>query len=145
MVVSFANGCSKKPETLTENYDEQKMAQAIADARSTLDEFMARFRSPERGDTAFHLKVRIEDANGVEHFWVSDLKLDAEPFSGKIADEPGIVKKVKFGQEYQFSRSEISDWMYMSNGKMKGNYTLHVELESMPPKEAEELKKSIGW
>jgi len=138
-------GCSRKPETLTNKYDEKKMEQAIADARSTLDEFMARFRSPQRGDEDFHVKVRIEDKNGVEHFWVSDLKFDSERYSGKIADEPGIVKKVKFGQEYSFTRSEISDWMYMANGKMHGNYTLRVELESMPPKEADALKKKIGW
>ena len=138
-------GCSRKPETLTSKYDEKKMEQAIADARSTFDEFLARFRSPQSGDEDFHVKVRVEDKNGAEHFWVSDLKLDSEPYSGKIADEPGIVKKVKFGQEYTFTRSEISDWMYMAKGKMQGNYTLRVELESMPPKEADALKKKIGW
>jgi uncharacterized protein YegJ (DUF2314 family) len=138
-------GCSRKPETLTNKYDEKKMEQAIADARSTFEEFLARFRSPHPGDEGFHVKVRIEDKNGAEHFWVSDLKLDSEPYSGKIADEPGIVKKVKFGQEYSFTRSEITDWMYMDKGKMQGNYTLRVELESMPPKEADALKKKIGW
>jgi uncharacterized protein YegJ (DUF2314 family) len=138
-------GCSRKPETLTNKYDEKKMDQAIAEARSTLDEFLSRLRSPQPGDEHFHVKVRIEDKNGVEHFWVSDPKLDSEPYSGKIADEPGIVSKVKFGQEYYFTRSEISDWMYMANGKMQGNYTLRVELESMPPREADALKKKIGW
>jgi uncharacterized protein YegJ (DUF2314 family) len=138
-------GCSRKPETLTSKYDEKKMEQAIADARSAFDEFLARFRNPQPGDEDFHVKVRIEDKHGVEHFWVSDLKLDSEPYSGKIADDPGIVKKVKFGQVYRFTRSEISDWMYMTKGTMQGNYTLRVELESMPPKEADALKKKIGW
>jgi uncharacterized protein YegJ (DUF2314 family) len=138
-------GCSRKPETLTSKYDEKKMEQAIADARSAFDEFLARLRNPQPGDEDFHVKVRIEDKNGIEHFWVSDLKLDSEPYSGKIADDPGIVKKVKFGQEYRFTRSEISDWMYMAKGKMQGNYTLRVELESMPPEEASALKKKIGW
>ena len=55
------------------------------------------------------------------------------------------MKKVRFGQEYSFKRSEISDWMYMAKGKMQGNYTLRVELESMPANEAEALKKKIGW
>jgi len=55
------------------------------------------------------------------------------------------VKKVKLGQEYTFTRNEISDWMYMAAGKMQGNYTLRVELESMPPKEAAALKRKIGW
>lgn len=143
--VFVVGGCSHKPETLTSDYDEQKMQQAIAEARSTLDTFLDRFRHPQPGDDAFHLKVKIEDKNGVEYFWVSDLKLAAEPYSGKIADEPGIVKAVSFGQEYRFTRSDVSDWMYMANGKMQGNYTLKVELESMPPQEAEALKKQIGW
>ena len=144
-VVFMVAGCSHKPETLTDKYDEKKMEKAIADARATFDDFLARFRNPQPGDEAFHVKVRVEDKNGAEHFWVSDVKLDSEPYTGKIADEPGIVKKVKFGQDYSFTRSEISDWMYMANGKMQGNYTLRVELESMPPKEAEALKKKIGW
>ncbi len=143
--VFIAGGCSRKPETLTDKYDEKKMEKAIEDARSTFDDFLTRFRNPQPGDEAFHVKVRIEDKNGVEHFWVGDLKLDAEPYSGKIGDEPGIVKKVKFGQDYSFTRNEVSDWMYMSNGKMQGNYTLRVELESMTPKEAQALKRKIGW
>src|SRR5262249_25145338 len=73
--------CSRKPLTLTSNYDEKKMEQAIADARAAFDEFLARFRNPQPGDEDFHVKVRIEDKNGVEHFWVSDLKLDSEPYS----------------------------------------------------------------
>ena len=141
----IAGGCSRKPETLIEEYDEKKMDQAISEARSTFDEFLARFRNPQTGDDAFHVKVRIEDGNGIEHFWVGDLKLDAEPYSGTIGNEPGIVKKVKHGQKYSFSRSEISDWMYMSGGKMQGNYTLRVELESMSPKEAQALKRKVGW
>ena len=141
----FATGCSRKPETLTNKYDNQKMEQATADARATFDDFLLRFRRPRPGDSSFHVKVRIEDENGVEHFWVGDLKLDAEQFSGKIANEPGIVKKVKMGQTYTFTRSEVSDWMYLSNGTMQGNYTLRVGLESMPPAEAAAMRKQVGW
>lgn len=138
-------GCSKKPETLVTKFDEKKMEQAIAEARSTFDEFLTRFHNPQPQDSAYYVKVKIEDKNGVEHFWVGDLKLDAEPYTGKIGNEPGIVKNVKLDQDYSFSRSDISDWMYMSNGKMQGNYTLHVELESMPPNEAQAIKRQVGW
>jgi uncharacterized protein YegJ (DUF2314 family) len=145
VVFLIASGCTRKPETLTDQYDEAKMEQAITEARGTFDTFLARFRSPKPGDKAFNVKVRIEDPNGVEHFWVGDLKLDSEPYSGKIGNEPGIVKNVKFGQTYKFRRGDVSDWMYIANGRMEGNYTLRVELESMPPKEADALKKQIGW
>ena len=145
IAILITSGCSRKPETLTDQYDEKKMEQAITDARASFDEFLTRFRNPKPGDRAFNVKVRIADKNGVEHFWVGDLKLDSEPYSGTIGNDPGIVKNVKLGQTYNFKRADISDWMYIAEGKMEGNYTLRVELESMPPKQAEALKKNIGW
>ena len=145
VVLFITIGCSRKPETLTGEYDEKKMEQAIAEANSTFDTFLTRFRNPQPGDEAFNVKVKIEDENGVEHFWVGDLNLDAEPYSGIIGNEPGIVEKVKLGDTCSFTRNDISDWMYMANGKMKGNYTLRVALESMPPKEAEAHRKKVGW
>ena len=137
--------CSEKPETLTEDFDEKKMEGAILEARSRFDEFLSRYKNPQPGDDNFNVKVKIEGKNGTEHFWVGGLELDTEPYSGVIANEPGIVKNVRFGQRYSFSSEDVSDWMYMSNGKMEGNYTLRVALEAMPPNEAEALKKEIGW
>ena len=55
------------------------------------------------------------------------------------------MKTVKLGQRYSFTRKEISDWSYIAGGKMHGNYTLRVALESMPKEEAEALKKRIWW
>lgn len=141
----FVLGCKQKSETMTDQYDEKEMKQAIQSAQSTLDEFFERFRNPQPGDEDFNVKVRIEDNNGAEYFWLGDLKLDAEPYSGIIGNDPGIVRNVEIGQEYSFSKKDISDWMYMSNGKMQGNYTLRVILKSMPEDEAEEIRKSIGW
>lgn len=138
-------GCSNKPETLIEDYDEAKMEEAMAEANSTLDQFFTRFRNPQPGDDAFALKVRIEDDNGAEHFWLGQLDLEKEPYSGVIDNEPGIVECVKLGERYSFAKEDISDWMYMSSGKMQGNYTLRVALESMPPEKAAAIKNAFGW
>ena len=115
--------CSRKPETLTSKYDEKKMEQAIAEAQSTFPEFLTRLHAPQPGDEDFHVKVRIEDKHGVEHFWVSDLKLDSEPYSGKIADEPGIVEKVKFGQDSAF---RAVDQRFDVHGQGQDARQLHV-------------------
>jgi uncharacterized protein YegJ (DUF2314 family) len=144
-VFLFGFGCQQKSETLTDKYDEKEMNQAVKTAQSTFDKFLERFRNPQPGDEDFNVKVKIEDKNGVEHFWLGDLKLDSEPYSGVIGNDPEIVKNVKFGQEYSFPRSDISDWMYMANGKMQGNYTLRVIMKSMSEDEAAEIKKNIGW
>lgn len=138
-------GCSQKPDTLTQDFDQKKMSAAIAQGRSTFNQFLTRFRHPHPGDELFNVKVRIEDKNGVEYFWVGDLNLNKEPYSGIIGDEPGIVQSVKLGQKYQFTRKDVADWMYMSHGKMQGNYTLRVELESMTLQEAADLRKKVGW
>ena len=145
LILSLSSGCNRDPETLTDQYDEQAMSQAIAEARSTFDTFLKRFHHPKPGDDAFNVKVKIEDENGIEHFWLGDLTLDDEPYSGTIGNDPGIVKHVKLGQKYSFSRADISDWMYMSGGTMQGNYTLRVVMQYMPEDEAEALKKRIGW
>ena len=45
----IAAGCSRKPATLTEKFDEKKMEQAIAEAGSTFDTFLTRFLLVVRG------------------------------------------------------------------------------------------------
>src|SRR4030042_6369772 len=82
-------GCKQKTETPTDQYDEKEMKEAIETAQSTFDEFLERFRNPQPGDEDFNVKVRIEDKYGVEHFWLDDLKLDSEPHSGTIGNDPG--------------------------------------------------------
>lgn len=138
-------GCKQKTEKPRYQFDEKEMKQASETAQSTFDEFLKRFKNPQPGDEDFNVKVRISDEHGVEHFWVGELRLDSEPYSGIIGHDPEIVRNVEFGQKYSFRKSEIVDWMYMANGKMQGNYTLRVMLESMPKEEAEEIKKNVGW
>jgi uncharacterized protein YegJ (DUF2314 family) len=137
--------CSNRPETLATDYDEEEMAAAIEQARATFSEFKARFSNPQPGDTDFGVKVRIEDRHGVEYFWLTDVNLDEEPYSGIIGNDPGIVTNVKYGQTYRFSEKDVADWMYMADGVMQGNRTLRVLLKSMPEDEAESIREAFGW
>ena len=41
-------------------------------------------------------------------------------YSGIINNEPVYAKQVKAGQRYEFGDAEISDWLFMRNGKMVG-------------------------
>ncbi len=40
--------------------------------------------------------------------------------------------------------ADISDWLYMRNGKMVGNYTLRALFKNMSPEEVREAKKRLG-
>jgi uncharacterized protein YegJ (DUF2314 family) len=51
---------------------------------------------------------------------------------------------VKFGQVIDFSEAEIVDWLYMEDGKMRGNFTACALLKREPADQAEAMKKQFG-
>lgn len=132
-----------KPETLVEGgYDEKEMNAAIARARSEVDKFIAELENPTGIDHA--VKAPIEDNGEVEHFWLSQLTFENGEFKGIIDDEPGVVQNVKLGQEWTVKQADISDWMFMRDGKMYGNYTMRPLLKTLPADEAAQLRSILA-
>jgi len=139
------SGCSTNnaPDTLIEGgYDEQEMDAAIARARSEIDSFIAEMSKGTGTD--FSVKVAIEDKDETEHFWLKDIVYRNGKFEGVIDNEPGMVSNVKRGQRWSAKKAEISDWLFMRDGKMYGNYTLRPLLKTMPEEKAAELKSILA-
>jgi len=135
--------CSQSPETLIEGgYDEQEMDAAIGRARSEVDSFIAVMS--EGDGTDFSVKAAIEDNGEIEHFWLTDIVYRDGEFEGDIGNDPGIVGNVKFGQKWTIKKSEISDWMFMRDDKIHGNYTLRPLLKTMPEEEAAEIRSMLA-
>jgi len=124
--------------------DDPEMNAAISQARESLTDFWQVFDSPDRGESDFALKVRIEDRYGVEHFWVTDLRRDADKVYGLIGNEPNTVRSVQLGDEIEVPKDDVTDWLYMRDGKMVGNYTLRPLLKGMPAAEVERLKSMMA-
>ena len=136
-------GCSSKPETLIESgYDEAEMAAATKRAIDEVDSFITELNSGTSENYA--VKVPIEDSGEIEHFWLINVSFSNNKFTGTINNEPGIVSNVKMGQEYNADKTEISDWMYIRDGKMYGNYTLRPLLPTMPKDEAERFRSILA-
>ncbi len=132
-----------KPETLIEGgYDEKEMDAAIARAKSEVDTFIAELASPTGIDHA--VKAPIEDGGETEHFWISELTFENGEFKGKINNDPGIVKNVKLGQDWTVKKADISDWTYMRDGKMYGNYTMRPLLKTLPADEAAQMRAILA-
>ena len=55
-----------------------------------------------------------------------------------------MVSNEKMGQQYSLSKTEISDWMFMRDGKMHGNYTLRPLLVTMPESQAEMYRQMFA-
>lgn len=146
IVVLMALGCgsvslpeTSQPDTLVEGgYSQEEMDAAIARAQGEVDEFIVELQSGD-GEN-FAVKAPIQDGDAVEHFWLTDVVYSDGKFTGQIGNDPGIVENVSFGQSWTIARGEISDWMFMRDGKMHGNYTMRPLLVTLPEEQAEEFR-----
>lgn len=126
--------------------EQEDIKLAIAEARRTLDDFLAVWKKPPKGASDFKLKVMLSDQNGVEHFWFTPFKQEkGGGFSGVLANQPSIVTSVTAGKTYAFKREQITDWGYELNGKQIGSYTVCALFKTMPPEDVARYKKDHGF
>ncbi|RPI89104.1 MAG: DUF2314 domain-containing protein [Planctomycetaceae bacterium] len=142
-LVLLCSSCDKSPDTLVAGgYDEAAMDAAIARARAEVDSFLTVLASGQGED--FAVKAPIEDRGQTEHFWLTDIVYRDGEFLGVIGNDPGVVRNVKAGQKWTIKKQEISDWLYIRDGKMFGNYTLRPLLGTMPKDQAEKLRAILA-
>lgn len=139
-----SSASSRKDKVVPVSDDDPEMPAAIAQARELLPKFWKTFDKPERGESDFALKVKITDQNGTEHFWVTDIERRDGQIHGTINNEPRVVKSVKLGEQILVPEADISDWLYMREGKMVGNYTLKALFKTMPPAEVRKYKRQMA-
>jgi uncharacterized protein YegJ (DUF2314 family) len=115
---------------------DKAMNEAIARAKASVHRVQLEL---ERGNTHVSVKVPIVEGAAVEHFWLREVTFNRKTaqFSGLIDNDPGFVKNVKIGQSLTVSATQISDWLYMREGRMHGNFTIRVLLPRMPAAEAQ--------
>jgi uncharacterized protein YegJ (DUF2314 family) len=94
-------------------------------AQATLDDFLTKAKQQPAGTSGYALKVKIQDGHGTEYFWVNEFTWSDGSFTGRINDEPRLVRSVKAGEIVRFSRSQVADWKYVDDktGKTMGHFT----------------------
>ena len=120
--------------------DDPEMNAAIAKARETLPDFWRSFEHPGPNERGFSLKVRIEDKDDVEHVWVDKLERKDGKIFGTVNNDVEKVRCVKLGDRIQVPEQDVSDWAFLRNRKMVGNYTFRLQIKGMPPDEAAKAK-----
>jgi uncharacterized protein YegJ (DUF2314 family) len=140
ILLACLSGCSERDTVVSVEPDDPEMNAAIAKARETLPQFWETFEKREHGESDFSLKVRITDKRGTEHFWAIDIERRDGKIMGTINNDPDTVRSVKLGDRIEIPEADISDWLYMRDGKMVGNYTLKPLFKGMPAAEVERYK-----
>jgi uncharacterized protein YegJ (DUF2314 family) len=121
------------------------MNAAMEKARSTVKTFIAALGAPQPGESGYSVKVRFADGSNAEHMWLSPVAFDGASFQGTVNNKPEKVQNVRIGQKASVDPSQISDWMYIKNGKLIGGFTFRVLRDSMPPAERAEFDKSLPF
>ena len=125
--------------------DDPDMAAAIAQARASLDQFLALSDAPPAGTADYKLKVAVKDGDTSEHFWIIPFHKTATGFAGTLANEPQAVHNVVAGQELEFTRDDISDWGYTRNGRQVGSFTVCVLFKTISKEEADYYRENYGF
>lgn len=114
-----------------------EMEAAKAKARATLSQFWEKLERPGPGEEGFALKVSLPySPRDTEHIWTKDVERKDGKITAVINNRPRDVKTVRLGQRIEIREDQISDWMFVRNGKMVGNFTLRPMLARMPPADA---------
>lgn len=116
---------------------DREMNRAIAEARKTLPDFVALYRSGKGERHA--VKVAIPYDRGREHVWMNLTAVEGDVFVGQIANVPVHLEKLSRGDSYRAGSAMVSDWNYMSDGQMHGSYTTRVAIKKLTPTQVREL------
>jgi uncharacterized protein YegJ (DUF2314 family) len=121
------------------------MNAAIARARDTLPTFWASYDTPKPSETGHGLKVRFAvGPDRFEHIWVSEVeKLPDGNFSGRFANQPSDLPGKNEGDQAEFKQADITDWLFIRNGKVVGGETIKLLLKSMPKEEADAMRAQM--
>jgi uncharacterized protein YegJ (DUF2314 family) len=125
--------------------DDADMNAAIARARDTLPTFWASYDAPKPSETGHGLKVRFAvGPDRFEHIWMSEVeKLPDGNFSGRFANQPSDLPGKNEGDQVEFKQVDITDWLFIRNGKVVGGETIRLLLKSMPKEQADAMRAQM--
>jgi len=125
--------------------NDPEMDAAIQKARETLPSFVVALQTPTTGDRHLLVKARFVEGENSEHMWVADLIAEGNTFRGVLADEPKFIKNLRFKQPIIVSRDQISDWMIVQDGKVKGAFTTRVLRSKLNPEKQRAFDQSLPY
>lgn len=98
---------------------------AAAEARRRWPEFVSAFekRRPKQG---FAVKSPFSESSQVEHMWIEVTSIQGESIAGTLANEPGIITKLKLGDRVNIHVNEIEDWIISDGERMIGGFSVHL-------------------
>lgn len=125
--------------------DDPEMVAASQQARKTFKYFWREMSWEQRriipGVEFAAVKMAFSDPNTgpeepeVEHMWVSDVECNGREIMGTLMNEPEWLTNVKDGDAICEPMSSLSDWIFVSLGRVYGGFTVNLIRSRMPASE----------
>lgn len=126
--------------------EDAEMNASIETARASLQTFKAALRSRPAGADSFAVKVAFTyGRDSQEHIWLTEPSFSSGRVSGLVGNEPVNATFLRLGQNVSAPDSDVSDWMFVESGVLRGGYTLRVLLNRLPPLERERQLQEMGF
>jgi uncharacterized protein YegJ (DUF2314 family) len=124
---------------------DKQFDRATEQAQRSLGFFMAALKAKKSGDSGFEIKKAFVDGDKVEHLWISDVTYDGTNFRGKINNQPIDVKNVRLGQAATVAPKDVTDWMFVKDGKLIGGYTTRVFYARLSPEQRAQFDQQADF
>lgn len=126
--------------------NDQRMVDAIAEAKRTLPTFIDALKQAQGRDRYFSVKRPFATSDGgSEHIWIDELKWMGTSFQGRVANVPASVPGLTSGETVSVAVEEVSDWMIVdAGGRLTGGFTIRAMREMMSPEQRTEFDASSG-
>jgi uncharacterized protein YegJ (DUF2314 family) len=126
--------------------DDPEMAAARRLARCTVAEFTRRFLSPPAAQTALSLKGTFRDGSETEYLWVDVFKAEGDTlFRGTVANDPGAVRHVTYGDTVTLRRADVADWFAVESDTLVAGFTMRVYRNRLTPVERVRADSARGY
>lgn len=124
---------------------DEAMHQAVHEAQRTLGTFMAALAAPKPGQTGFAVKKRCIEGDQCEHIWLAEVRLNGGVLRGKVDNNPVDTKSLRLGKKVTVRPEEISDWMYVENGRLVGGYTVRAYYRTLSAAKKRQFAQNLGF
>ncbi len=141
--VGSHSGASQNPPVVTAAVGDAEIAAARDKARANIAKFWTSLEKPAAGERSFTIKAAFDipqHPGSTEHIWLGDIRREGAQISGRVDNAPRDVTHLKLGQRVTFTEERVTDWMFMRNGKIAGNETMHPLIKRLPPAEQAKLR-----
>jgi uncharacterized protein YegJ (DUF2314 family) len=127
------------------NDSDKAMDQAVTTARESLGFFLAALQAKKPDTGEFEVKKCFIVGDKVEHIWIRDVNWDGKAFHGRVDNKPLEVGNVHLGERVSVTPEDLTDWMFVKEGKLMGGFTMRVLYSRLSPEEKAEFEKESDF